>query len=213
MNNPTLRPLVAALLAMAALPLSGCGGPPETPPLADARIGGPLTLVDQDGKAVKDSDFAGKYRLIYFGYTFCPDVCPVDVQTIMKGYRLLRQRNPDLAARVQPIFITVDPERDTPAALKAYTNAFPGLVALTGTPAQIAATAKAFAVYYQKIPAKQDKKDPRPPEQFAAEEKNNYLMDHSRTAMLFGPGGEPLALVAQDKGAEAVAGDIERWAR
>jgi protein SCO1/2 len=196
MNNPVLRPLLAALLAMAALPLAGCGGPSEAPPLADASIGGPFALTDQDGKPVKDSDFAGKYRLIYFGYTFCPDVCPVDVQTIMKGYRLVKQRNPGLAARLQPIFITVDPERDTPTALKAYTNAFPGLIALTGSPDQIATVAKAFAVYYKKVP------DP----------SMGYKMDHSRTAILFGPKGEPLALVAQDKGAAAVADDIERWA-
>lgn len=201
MNNPMTRCLLAASLAAAALSplllLAGCDRPAETPPLADARIGGPFTLVDQDGKATRDSDFAGKYRLIYFGYTFCPDVCPVDVQTIMKGFRLLKQRNPALAARLQPIFITVDPERDTPAALKAYTNAFPGLVALTGSPEQIATVAKAFAVYYKKVP----------------DRSMGYKMDHSRTAMLFGPEGQPLALVAQDQGAEAVANDIERWAR
>lgn len=198
MNNPALRPLLGLMLAALPLSLSGCGGPGDMPPpLADARIGGPFTLVDQDGKVTKDSDFAGKYRLIYFGYTFCPDVCPVDVQTIMKGYKLLGERNTGLAARLQPIFITVDPERDTPAALRAYTNAFPGLVALTGRPDQIAAVAKAFAVYYKKVP----------------DRSMGYKMDHSRAAMLFGPKGEPLALVAQDQGAEAVAKDIERWAK
>jgi len=197
MNSFASRLLPGLLLAAALLPLGACGGPADQPPLADARIGGPFALIDQDGRVRKDSDFAGKYRLIYFGYTFCPDVCPVDVQTIMKGHRLLKARNPDLAAKVQPIFITIDPERDTPAALKAYTNAFPGLTALTGTPAQIAAVAKEYAVFYQKI----------------ADKSMGYKMDHSRTAMLFGPKGEPLALVAQDKGAEQVADDIERWAR
>lgn len=187
----------ALLLAAAPLLLSGCGGPSEQPPLAGARLGGPFTLTDQDGRKVSDTDFAGKYRLIYFGYTFCPDVCPVDMQHIMKGLRDLTQSNPSLAARIQPIFITIDPERDTPEALKNYTDAFPGLIALTGSPDEIAAVAKRFAIYYKKVP----------------DENIDYLMDHSRMAMLFGPQGEPIALITQDKGAGPVVADLERWAR
>lgn len=197
MNNTRLAPALAALLLALTPPLlSGCGGTPEKPPLAGASIGGPFTLTDQDGRKVSDSDFAGKYRLIYFGYTFCPDVCPVDVQMLMKGYRLLKERNPSLAARVQPIFITIDPARDSPAALKHYTTAFPGLVALTGSEAEIAAVAKSHAVFFKKVPDKD----------------MGYKMDHSRAALLFGPDGKPLAIVTQDKDAKAVADDIERWA-
>lgn len=203
MNNPKIsfwRAASAALTLALFAPLAGCGPAPEKPPLADAGIGGPFTLVDQDGRKVSDSDFAGKYRLIYFGYTFCPDVCPVDVQVLMKGYRALEKSDPALAAKIQPIFITVDPERDTPAVLKQFVGAFhPKLIGLTGTPAEIAAVAKQFAIYYRKQPA--------------AAGSNAYLVDHSRQAMLFGSKGEPLALITQDKDAEAVVADIKRWAK
>ncbi len=201
MNNPILSRALAALLLLAAPPLlSGCGPAREAPPLADAKIGGPFTLTDQDGRKVSDGDFAGKYRLIYFGYTFCPDVCPVDVQTLMKGYRKVEASNPALAAKIQPIFITVDPARDTPAVLKQFVRAFhPKLIGLTGSEAEIAAVAKEFAIYYKK-----QQGSPGTP---------GYLVDHSRQAMLFDPQGKPLALVAQDKDADTVAADIERWAR
>jgi len=217
MNNPffaTLRNLWGALLlATVPLMLTACGGAAEPPPLAGAELGGPFTLTDQDGKKVSDRDFAGRYRLIYFGYTFCPDICPVDVQNIMKGMKDLAKKDPELAAKIQPIFISIDPARDTPAALKTYTNAFPGLIALTGSEAEIATIAKSFAIYYKKIPPKQDAKDTRSPAQFEADEKNNYLMDHSRMATLFGPDGRPLALITQDKGAGPLVADLERWAR
>lgn len=197
MNNPIPFRAFAALLLLVGLPLlSGCGPARETPPLADARIGGPFTLTDQDGRKVSDTDFAGKYRLIYFGYTTCPDVCPLDVNNIMKGMGELAKSDPQLAARIQPIFITVDPARDTPERLRTYTNAFPGLIALTGSEEQIAAVAKSFAVYYKKVP------DPN----------IGYLMDHSRMTALFGPKGEPIALVAQENGAKSVVADIKRWA-
>ena len=202
MNNPRTiwwRAVLAAL-SIATLPaLSACsGGASETPPLADARIGGPFALTDQDGRTVRDTDFAGKYRLIYFGYTFCPDVCPVDVQILMRGYRQLEKDRPELAAKIQPIFISVDPERDTPSVLKQFVGAFhPKLIGLTGTPAQIAAVAKEYAIFYEKQPAPQG----------AA----GYLVDHSRQATLFGPKGEPLALITQDKDAATVVSDLERW--
>ena len=200
MNNPRLAAWAALLIAASPLLLTGCGSAPETPPLAGAKIGGPFALTDQDGRKVRDSDFAGKYRLIYFGYTFCPDVCPVDVQTLMKGYRELEKTNPSLAAKIQPIFITIDPARDTPAALRQFVRAFhPRLIGLTGSEAEIADVAKRYAIYYKK--------------QEPAAGASGYLMDHSRQAMLFGPTGEPIALITQDKGADTVVSDIERWAR
>ncbi len=201
MNNQILSRALAALLLLAAPVslLSGCNQASETPPLADAKIGGPFTLTDQDGRKVSDTDFAGKYRLIYFGYTFCPDVCPVDVQNLMKGYKQIEASNPVLAAKIQPIFITVDPARDTPAVLKQFVGAFhPKLIGLTGSEAEIAAVAKQFAIFYKK----QDGTPGTP----------GYLVDHSRQAMLFDPQGKPLALIAQDKDAATVVADIERWA-
>jgi protein SCO1/2 len=200
MNNPLLSAMAMFLLAVATPILSGCSRPVEEAPLAGSGIGGPFTLIDQDGRKVSDSAFAGKYRLIYFGYTFCPDVCPVDVQNLMKGYRLLEQRNPKLAADVQPIFISVDPARDTPAVLRIFVRAFhPRLIGLTGSKADIAAVAKKYAIFYQKMPAPAG--------------ATGYLVNHSRQTVLFGRKGEPIALIPQEKDAASIAAEIERWAR
>ncbi|HEX8215803.1 MAG TPA: SCO family protein [Allosphingosinicella sp.] len=183
------------LLLLAGLLAGACSR--ETPPLAGASIGGPFTLTDQNGRQVSDADFNGKYRLVYFGFSYCPDVCPVDLQSIGQGLRRLEKSDPSTAAKVQPIFVSVDPERDTPPVLKDYVAAFhPRLIGLTGTPEQIASVAKAYGVYY----AKRDEGDSK-----------EYLMDHMRIALLFGPNGEPIAIVPHDKGAEGVASELERW--
>src|SRR4051812_3830736 len=124
-----------AYLLAVPLALGACGQAvdPARAPLAGARIGGPFALTDQDGRAVTDRDFAGRYRLMYFGYTYCPDVCPVDLQKLMSGYRKLEGSDPQLAAKVAPIFVSVDPDRDKPAVLKQYVAAFhPRLIGLTG---------------------------------------------------------------------------------
>lgn len=188
------------LLLLAVLLLASCSsGGGDSPPLQGARIGGPFTLTDQNGRRVSDTDFAGKYRLVYFGFTFCPDVCPVDLQTVGLGLRQLERSDPATAAKVQPIFISVDPERDTPAALKPYVAAFhPRLIGLTGTPDQIAKVAKSFAIYYVK------------------EEKpgaEGYLVNHSRMVLLFGPKGEPIAIVPHDQGPETMAAELKRWVK
>jgi len=183
----------------AALVLAACG-PVEQPPLAGASIGGPFTLSDSGGKEVHWSDFEGKYRIVYFGYTYCPDVCPTEVQRIMKGYELFKAEEPELAKQVQPIFISVDPERDTPAKVGEFTHAFSDdLVGLTGTPEQVKAAAKAFGVYFQKgEPAT----------------GGGYLVDHSNVAYLMGRDGAPIALLPLDKGADApkaIAAELARW--
>lgn len=152
--------------------------------LHGARIGAPFTLTDQDGKKIRWEDFRGKYRLVYFGYTYCPDVCPVDLQRIMQGFSKFEKDKPALAAKVQPIFISVDPERDTPAVIKTYVAAFhPRLIGLTGTPDEIAKVAKDFVVLYNKEETKG---------------ASGYLVSHSRTPYLFGPDGAPIALVPVD---------------
>ncbi len=166
-------------------------------PLAGARIGGPFTLTNQDGQRVTDKNYAGKYRIVYFGYSYCPDVCPVDLQLLMQGLRLFERQYAAAAAKVQPIFITVDPARDTPAVLKTYVAAFhPRLVGLTGSEEEIAAAAKAYAVYYRKA------------ENAGASE---YLMDHSRQTYLMGPDDKPIALLPQDETPQAVAAELARW--
>src|SRR5580658_10300715 len=110
-------------------------------------IGGPFTLTDQDGKTVHDTDFHGKYLLVYFGYTYCPDLCPTGLDGMAHA---LTQLGPD-ANKVQPIFVTIDPARDTPEKLKDYLASFnPDIVALTGTPEQIADVAREYQVYYAK---------------------------------------------------------------
>lgn len=184
----------------AALLLGGCGTQaPEAPPLAGARIGGPFTLVAEDGRTVTDKDYAGKYRLIYFGYSFCPDVCPVDVQKLMQGYKAFEASDAAAAKRLQPLFITVDPERDTPEILTEFTAAFhPRLIGLTGSAEQIAAAAKTFAVAYSKGEAKTP---------------GAYLVDHSRVAMLFAPDGAPIAIVSHDGSTQEIAAEFAKWVK
>src|SRR5688572_16838717 len=123
-ESATMRvTLLVSLLAM--LLLGGCRDQAgATAPLEGASMGGPFTLTDQNGRRVSDSQFAGKYRLVYFGFTFCPDVCPTDLQAIGAGLRQFEQSDPARAARVQPIFITVDPARDTPEVLRRYVANF-----------------------------------------------------------------------------------------
>jgi len=189
----------ALLLLAGLLALAGCNRASEAPPLEGAAIGGPFTLVGENSQPVQSSSFDGKYRLIYFGYTFCPDVCPTDVQILMKGYQLFEKQDAKRAAEIVPIFITLDPARDTPDVLKKWTDAFdPHLIGLTGTVPQIDAVAKQFAVYFKR---EQPNKD------------GAYLVDHARMALLMGPKGEPIALIPQDKGAQAVAAELDRWVR
>lgn len=195
----TLRavPLVACLsLAL----LAGCGSsglPAGEPPLAGAAIGGPFELTDSNGRTVRWSDFDGKFRVVYFGYAYCPDICPLDVQRMMQGFGQFKDANPELAAQVQPIFITIDPARDTPAVVGEFTRAFSqDLIGLTGTPEQIAAAAKAFAVYYQKGEVGAG---------------GGYMMDHSRAAFLMGRNGEPIATLPVEQNAEAVAAELAKW--
>jgi protein SCO1/2 len=197
MNRLILRGLAAAL----ALSLAGCGGG-EAPkksladaPLAGASIGGPFTLVNGDGKTVTERDFAGKYRIMYFGYTFCPDVCPVDVQNIGGAMKLLDKQKPELSAKIVPVFVTIDPARDTPKVVKEFTSAFyPRMIGLTGTAEQVDAAAKVYRVPYQK-----------------RETASGYLMDHGRQAYLMGPNGEPIALLPQEESPQAIVAEIERW--
>lgn len=185
----------AALLLL--LLLSACSGGRDAPPLEGARLGGPFTLTDQDGRQVTDQQFDGQYRLVYFGFTYCPDVCPVDLQSIGQAMRELEKSDPEIAARVQPIFISVDPERDKPAVLKQYVSAFhPRLIGLTGTPEQIADVAKKYGIFYSK------EENPG---------STDYMVNHARMALLFGPKGEPIAIVPHDKGADAIEAELKRW--
>lgn len=193
-------PLLVAALALSSA-LAACSGAATKPeaPLEGARIGGAFALTNQDGKTVKDTDFAGQYRIMYFGYSYCPDVCPIDLQKISQGFALFEKQQPARAKAIQPIFITVDPQRDTPAVLKQYVAAFhPRLIGLTGTPAQIKSVAGAFLVLYNA-------------QKPVGDDAAGYLVDHSRQAYLMGPQGEPIALLPYDGTPQQIAAEIDKW--
>jgi protein SCO1/2 len=194
-----LRPAFAFVAAL-AFAVPGCSPGSEEavqPPLAGAKIGGDFSLVDKAGKPVRFHDFAGKYRIVYFGYTFCPDACPLDMQKLMQGYAKFAKAEPAVAARVQPLFVSIDPARDTPQAVGEFAAAFsPKVIGLTGSEQQVAEAAKMFAAYYKKGEPTAD---------------GGYLMDHSRIAYLMDADGKPLALLPVDKDADAVARELARW--
>lgn len=197
MNETTRR--LTLMLLVAGLALAACSGGAEDPPLEGAAIGGPFTLTDQDGRTATDRDYAGRYRIMYFGFTHCPDVCPTDLAVLGQALRRFEKSDPARAALVTPIFVSVDPERDSPAVLKDYVAAFhPRLVGLTGTTAQLADMTKRYGAYYGKEPAGAG---------------GGYNVNHSRVAELIGPKGEPIALLPYDKGAEAVAAELDRWVK
>ena len=143
-------------------------------PNSMVQIGGPFNLIDHNGQIVTEKSYVGKYLLVFFGYTFCPDVCPTTLTNISNTMDLLD----DLSTKIIPLFITVDPIRDTPGHLKEYVSYFhPKLVALTGSEEQIKAVSKAYRVYFAKSePNKDDQED--------------YLMDHSSITYLIGPDGK-----------------------
>lgn len=192
-------PFACVTIAL-ALALSSCGSagaPAADAPLAGAAIGGDFALTSSKGAIVRWGDFAGKYRIVYFGYTFCPDVCPTDMSRVAQGLKALKASAPDKAAKVVPIFITIDPARDTKAVVGEFAAAFsPDIIGLTGTPDQIAAAARAFKVFYQKG-------EPQP--------GGGYLVDHSNVVYLFGPDGAPIATLPTDQGGVAVAAELDRW--
>lgn len=194
-----LRLAIAAPFLAGALALAACSagpGAPAEPPLAGASIGGDFELTNAAGERVRWEDFRGDYVILYFGYTFCPDICPTDMQRMAQGLGQARAANPGLGDKITPVFITIDPERDTPEVVGEFASAFSDdIVGLTGTPEEIAEAARAFRVFYER----------------GEETPGGYLVDHSAIVYLFGPEGEPIATLPTDKGADAVAAEIEKW--
>ncbi len=151
-----------------------------------ALLGGPFTLVDQDGKTRTEKDFLGHNLLIYFGYTFCPDVCPTELAKISAAMDQLPKD-----ANVTPVFITIDPVRDGVKEMKAYASAFhPRLMALTGTEEQIRTAAKAYRVYFAKN---------------TSAGTTDYLMDHSSIIYFMGKNGEYIAHFTVESTPEQIA--------
>jgi protein SCO1/2 len=172
------RPVLifAAIMLLIAAVIGGYAymsrGPHQQQGSGVALVGGPFSLIDQDGRRVTEKDFLGKYMLVFFGYTYCPDICPTELQVMSAA---LDQMGPE-AGRIQPIFVSIDPARDTPEVLKAYVANFgPRLIGLTGSPEEVAAIAKAYRAYYAKAGNGSTATD--------------YLMDHSSIIYLMGPDG------------------------
>ena len=165
----------------------------QTSPLVPAQAtvpGGPFALIDHSGQAVSDGDFRGQIVLMVFGYTFCPDVCPTTLSRVAEALDLLDRG----ADQVQPLFVTIDPQRDSPDVLAAYVKAFhPRMVGLTGTADQVREITGNYRVYHAK----------------AGADDSDYLMDHSAFIYLIGADGRLLTYLRHDATPEAIAAVIE----
>ncbi|MEO1190301.1 MAG: SCO family protein [Pseudomonadota bacterium] len=177
----------------------GGGGDDLRPQLAQDQgrvpIGGAFTLVDSNGNTVTEKDLMGRYSMVYFGYTYCPDICPTALATVARSLDLLEVVDPHSAQMVLPVFITIDPERDTPEAVGVYAEAFhPRLLGLTGTPEQVAVAAKAYRVFYQKV---------------HPDTATEYLMDHASSIFLMDPAGNYVSHFPHNMTPDEVARRLE----
>lgn len=164
-----------------------CGGGMAT---GGATIGGPFTLVNQDGETVTDTDVITRPTLVYFGYTYCPDVCPVDVAVMAQAASILEENG----APVNTAFISIDPTRDTPEVVGDFTELMhPDMIGLTGSEAQVSAAAKAYKVYYQKA---------------GEDDPEYYLMDHSAFIYLMAPTEGFLQVYRRGEAPEAIAENV-----
>lgn len=185
--------LIGGLAGAAMLALNRGETPNGVETSGKALIGGPFTLVDQTGKTVTDQDYRGRYMLVFFGYTHCPDICPAELQIMAAALDKLGQDK----SKIVPIFISVDPERDNPQVLASYLKNFgPEFVGLTGSPDQIAAAAKAYRVIYSKVENQ--------------EHPNDYTMDHSALIYLMGPNGDYVAHFAYGTTPDQMAEALHR---
>jgi len=184
--------LIASLLVLAA-----CSKPAEEAlkfqsiDITGATYASKLELPDIDGKPRTLADFAGKVVIVFFGFTQCPDACPTALAEIDEA----RRRLGNDGAKVQPVFVTVDPERDTPAVLKAYVGGFGAdIVALRGSPEQTQAAAKEFKVFFAKVPGK---------------EPGSYTIDHTAGMYVFDRNGKVRAFARYESGVEPLLADVK----
>jgi protein SCO1/2 len=179
---------IGGLAAMAVLPQGRERFFSGLPSAGKALVGGPFSLVDHTGRRVTDKDFRGRYMLVYFGFTYCPDVCPSGLQVIAGALQKIGPK----ADLLTPLFITVDPERDTPAQLAEYVKSFdPRLIGLTGTLADVDAVAKAYRVYYKKVP---DEKS-----------TGGFTIDHTALMYLMDPKGAYVSHFSHSISVDALA--------
>ena len=183
-------------LALGVVTMVVVGGRQQSAQTTDAStgqplVGGPFTLTNQDGQVVTEKILEGKWSLVFFGFTYCPDYCP----TTLGVLNAVQERMGDKARDLQILFVSIDPERDTPQMLKDYlsSDGFPdGVIGLTGTPEQVAQAAKAYRAFYQKVG-----------------EGEGYTMNHGLTVYLMGPDGRFRSAVAHDLGPSRTATLIE----
>ena len=186
--------LLGALIGMGAMILNTDRNKNRVVTSGTALIGGPFELVGKGGKTVTDQDFRGRYMLVFFGFTHCPDICPAELQVMSTA---LDDLGSD-ADKVVPIFITLDPERDTPDAVNAYVENFgPNFVGLTGSPEAIEKAAKAYRVTYKKF---QDESM-----------GDNYSIDHSALVYLMGPDGKFVTHIPYGTPPEKMAETLRRY--
>jgi len=177
---------VLLALAIRETPRGGAAGTA----LASA-IGGPFRLIDQNGKPVSDADLKGKWQLVFFGYTHCPDACPTALNEIALALEQLGEKRD----AIEVVFITVDPDRDTPEVMKSYVQSFDApIIALTGSPEAVAQAAKAYRVYYAKHPRAD----------------GDYDMDHSAVIYVMNPEGRFTATFTPDSTADAIAQRLQK---
>ena len=186
---------LAAAIAVTTIVMSGRNeatrNAVEVSETGQPLVGGPFQLVDQNGRAVDQTILNGKWTLVFFGFTYCPDYCP----TTLGVLNAVQERMGDTAKALQIVFISIDPERDTPQLLKDYlsSDGFPkGVIGLTGTPEQTSQVAKEYRAFYQKVG-----------------EGEGYTMNHSLTVYLMGPDGQFRSAVAHDLGPDRTAKLIE----
>lgn len=189
---------VAVALAITTLVVAGrrdpaqMGGAVTVSQTGQPQVGGPFRLVDQDGRTVDQSILDGQWTLVFFGFTYCPDFCPTTLASIDAAKRRMGADG----ERLRVVFISVDPERDTPLALKDYLSSEgfpPGVVGLTGTPDQVRAAATAYRAFYEKVGT-----------------GDAYTMNHSLTVYLMGPDGKFRTAIAHDLAPDAAASVISR---
>ena len=189
-----------ALLSACDPAPSGAVGPsPDGVDLRGATIGGDFTLISNEGRETRWADFSGQYRLVYFGFAYCPDICPTDVSRSSRGLAKFEEASPELGAKVQPIFITVDPERDDVAVVSEFvSNYHARLIGLTGSREAIDQAIETFGVTAIKG---------------EVSETGSYEFEHSTFTYLFDPEGKPLGIIPTDKGPDGVAAELAQWVR
>ena len=196
---PLMTAIAGALALVAAAGIAVFEVATVPPKTAKARtlsgFGGPFRLTDQNGRIVTDADFHGKWMLLYFGYTHCPDACPTALNSIAEALDRLGPKR----GKIQPVFVSLDPQRDTPSVLKDYTRAFQaGILGLTGTPDQVDKVAREYRIAYEKRPT---------------EGGSDYSIDHTAVIFLVDPQGAPVTFFSQEIPSERIAQTIDEEMR